>query len=54
MDPRDYPVIYPDSNGVVFTTPGGAIESNQAGEKDAGRGSSGACTQDSNNVPNNK
>ena len=51
MDPRDYPVVYPDSNGVVFTTPRGAIESNQASEGDASRGSSGACTQDSNEVP---
>jgi len=51
MGPRDYPVVYPDSNGVVYTTLQSSIESNQAIEGDASRGGSGGCTQDSSQVP---
>jgi len=44
-------VGYPDSNGVIHSSPGAAIGSNQAIEKDQSRGASGACPQDSGSVP---
>jgi hypothetical protein len=44
-------VGYPDQQGVIHSTPGGAIESNQGSEGGMSRGASGGCPQDSDNVP---
>lgn len=45
-------VGYPDSNGVIQSTPGAAINSNQGNESSMSRGASGSCPQDSDSVPN--
>lgn len=45
-------VGYPDSNGVIHSTPNAAINSNQVNESSLSRGGSGGCNQDSDSVPN--
>lgn len=44
--------MYPDLQGNLHPTPGGAINSNQRIESDYSRGASGGCNQDPRNVPN--
>jgi len=44
-------VGYPDMNGLIHSTIQGAVDANQGIEGSASRGASGACPQDSNNIP---
>ncbi|MEK7472939.1 MAG: hypothetical protein AAB625_02790 [Patescibacteria group bacterium] len=44
-------VMYPDLQGNLHPTAGGAINSNQGIESDFSRGASGGCNQDADRVP---
>jgi len=44
-------VYYPDSIGNLYSTPGGAINSNMGSESAMSRGASGGCSQNADNVP---
>jgi len=44
-------IMYPDLQGNLHNTPGGAINSNQGIESDYSRGGSGGCNQDADRVP---
>lgn len=44
-------IMYPDLQGNLHPTAGGAINSNQRIEGDFSRGGSGGCNQDADNVP---
>ena len=44
-------VMFPDSQGGLHSTPGGAISENMRVEVDQSRGTSGGCGQSPANVP---
>lgn len=44
--------MYPDNQGMLHTTPGGAVSEDMRTEGDMSRGASGGCGQDADNVPN--